>query len=99
MTILVRSGDASRFVRPAGESNPLRRGRPRVAGLSINKATLLMALVAGALATSAHADEVPTPLPLEWCLERARAENPSLAGAQASAEAAAHRVRPAAASS
>lgn len=63
----------------------------------MNKTALLAALAFCFLPTISSASEVPTPLTLEWCLERARAENPSLASARASAEAATHRVRPAAA--
>ncbi len=36
---------------------------------------------------------VPSPLTLEWCIERARAQNPSLADASAMADAASHRIR------
>lgn len=50
-----------------------------------------------AVAADAGAVAVPSPLTLEWCIERARTRNPSLAIAIASAEAARHRIRPAAA--
>ena len=42
--------------------------------------------------TVGSAQEIPAPLALEWCLERARNANPSLAGAVAAASAASHRV-------
>jgi outer membrane protein TolC len=37
----------------------------------------------------------PDPLPLSWCLERARQSNPSIAADEAAAAAAAHRISPA----
>ena len=47
----------------------------------------------GALGT--HAQTLPEPLPLAWCLARAEAANPSLDVARAAAEAASERIYPA----
>jgi outer membrane protein TolC len=64
-----------------------RRGAPRWA---------LVGAALGLLGASAPGAEAPpSPLPLAWCLERARAANPRLDVARASAEAARHRVHPA----
>ena len=45
--------------------------------------------------SAATSQSMPSPLTLEWCLERAQEANPSLAARIASAEAAFHRIRPA----
>lgn len=51
------------------------------------------------LTGDAYAQETPPDVPpvlsLEWCIERARTANPSLAQVEASASAASHRIRPA----
>ena len=52
-------------------------------------------ILAASLARADDALTVPTPLTLEWSLERAREANPSLEALQALSEAASHRVRPA----
>lgn len=46
-------------------------------------------------ATDTAASPLPDPLPLDWCLERARQSNPAIAADEAAAAAAAHRVSPA----
>jgi outer membrane protein TolC len=46
-------------------------------------------------ASDAEVGSLPDPLPLDWCLERARQSNPSIAVDEAAAAAAAHRVAPA----
>lgn len=61
-------------------------------------ASLAFCLGVLALSGAARADErfaPPNPLPLDWCLERARAENPQIAADEAAAAAARERVRPA----
>ena len=62
-------------------------------------AALAALLLHGAYAFGARADapqlQIPEPLPLEWCLERAREANPALEMASALASAARHRVAPA----
>ena len=54
----------------------------------------LIALCCLAIPVAAGA-EIPSPLPLDWCLERAEMANPTLAAAAAFAESARHRIRPA----
>ncbi len=56
---------------------------------------LLMLGLPAAAAAEGPAVPIPAPLTLEWCLERARTQNPSLAMATAAADAATHRIRPA----
>ncbi len=61
-----------------------------------SRCQIVIALVMGTLAATRGAAEVPPePLPLEWCLERAEATNPTLEVARTAAEAATERVYPA----
>jgi outer membrane protein TolC len=66
-------------------------------GRRTRRALGLLALAAPALLGAATDPPAapPSPLPLDWCLARARAANPMLDAARASAEAAAERVYPA----
>jgi len=65
---------------PAGE---VHRAKDAIADRSVS------------LASDNAAGLLPDPLPLDWCLERARHSNPSIAADVAAAAAAAHRVSPA----
>ncbi|MCZ6784551.1 MAG: TolC family protein [Proteobacteria bacterium] len=65
-----------------------RAGRPVLAAIA------LVAIFPFLLARAVCA-EPPSPLPLDWCLERAESENPGIAAEVAASEAAAHRVGPA----
>ncbi|HEX9813498.1 MAG TPA: TolC family protein, partial [Myxococcota bacterium] len=65
---------------PAGE---VHRAKDAIADRSVS------------LASDNAAGLLPDPLPLDWCLERARHSNPSIAADEAAAAAAAHRVSPA----
>ena len=66
-----------------------------VAGLVLLFTLPFAASPALAEAEGAAPFALPEVLSLAWCLERAREANPSLAEAQAAAEAAQHRIRPA----
>jgi len=56
-------------------------------------ALLLLATASGA--ASARASEIPAPLTLSWCLERAREASPAIERADSLASAAEYRIRPA----
>ncbi len=72
------------------------RGAPVVcAAYALVCSMLLAGASRDALAEPADSFTMPSPLSLEWCLERADQENPALASAHASADAARHRVGPA----
>jgi outer membrane protein TolC len=62
---------------------------------SVPALVLLLALLGRPAAAEELATTIPAPLPLEWCLERAREHNPELAVEHATAEAAMHRIAPA----
>jgi outer membrane protein TolC len=55
---------------------------------------LLLLLAAPRVAESSEALDIPEPLTLLWCLERAQQANPTLEGDEALAAAASHRVGP-----
>ena len=60
--------------------------------LSVLTVLFVPCLITGA---TARGESLPAPLPLDWCLERARDANPTLAAKSAAAEAAHQRVPPA----
>lgn len=61
----------------------------------VNSMRTLVLLAFVLVASAAHGEALPSPLPLSWCLERAAAENPSVAMDAASRDAAHERVKPA----
>lgn len=71
---------------------------PICAGRALALACLALSVSAPCrVGAEVHALSVPAVLSLEWCLERAKEANPSLAQVEAAASAASHRIRPAAA--
>jgi cobalt-zinc-cadmium efflux system outer membrane protein len=76
---------------PIGATS-VRRARGSLDSLAIAAAVFLLIAAPGA-AESLEEPEIPEPLTLDWCIERARRANPVLEGDVAFAEAAAHRVR------
>ncbi len=63
--------------------------------LALGALTLLVPIAASAEPAAVETVLPPSPLKLEWCIERARSANPSLERARAAAQAASHRVTPA----
>ena len=70
--------------------------KPISAELALSIALLMLAVSAPIAALADRAQpQIPDPLALSWCLDRARSANPNLARVEALASAATHRIDPA----